>query len=275
MPNDALPRTDQVDGAAELRDAGVWLARHGLDEAQPTALLAIRLAARRQARRGGSVLLATLLIGTALTLASDQLTTAFGGYEPYRWVPLAILTTLVAGLLVAQAWLDRRVRRVDRRAGTGLSRRAAHTVQPGWRAVLGRPYARFAVASFAGAMALAASALAVPASKLGYPALILLISLIGLAVGRVVQLRELLARPVVAEDEESLLADVIMRVEDARHLTSPTAVWALPVVLFGTQLGWWNLAALVLFAVGFVALSLVNTRTRSSVTMARRAMGVR
>ena len=228
MPSEALPDAGPSVRPADLRQAGAWLVRHGLDDARPTPLLAVRLAVRRRARQADRIMLAALILAAALARPDRLATSAYGGYEPHSRTPLLVLTALVVGLLLVRSLLDQWVRRVDRHAGAALSRRAAHPLQPGWRAMLGRPYAAFTVATFAGAMVLAASALAVPDSTVRYAAFILLVGLLGVAVGVALQLRDLLTRPVVAEDEVSLTADVIMRIEDARELTAPTVPWALP-----------------------------------------------
>jgi hypothetical protein len=123
---------------------------------------------------------------------------------------------------------------------------------------------------------LAVSTVSVPDPTVRYAASVLLIGLCGVGLGIVVQLRHLLARPVVAEDQASLTADVAMRVEDARELIAPTALWSLPVVLlFGTELGWWNAASLVLVILGAIAFKLINARTPSSAAIARAVTGVR
>ncbi|QYC42346.1 hypothetical protein Nocox_23715 [Nonomuraea coxensis DSM 45129] len=204
---------------ADVRQAGDWLARHGLGGTPPTPLLAARLAAR------------TLL----------------------------------------EAW----VRRVDRRAGAALARRAAHPVQPGWRALLGRPYAVCAAATHVAALALACGALTVDDAAVRNAALVLLVALAGVGAIAVLQVRDLLARPVVAEDEASLTADVIMRIEDARESTAPGTVWALPMVmLFGTAPVWWSAAALGLVLLGLAALVAVQARTPGSAAMARRIVSL-
>ncbi|WP_436758580.1 hypothetical protein [Streptosporangium sp. V21-05] len=269
MTREPLPDADPPVRAADLRLAGEWLARHDLADAGPTPLLASRLAVRRRARLAAHVILAVLIIASALAATFDRF--AVSG-RPW---PLLVLAALVAGLLLAQSLLDWWVRRVDQRAGATLSRRAAHLVQPGWRAVLGRPYAVFAVATFAGAMVLAGSALALPDPTVRQLAVVLLFGLLGVTAITAMQLRHLLRRPVVAQDEESLTADVIMRVEDARELTTPSAQWSLPMVLlFGTAPGWWSAAALVYLLLGLAALVALNARTPSSVTVARRAMSI-
>ncbi|MGN9847153.1 hypothetical protein ACTMTI_54630 [Nonomuraea sp. H19] len=269
MTREPLPDGGPPARAADLRLAGEWLAQHDLAGARPTPLLASRLAVRRRARLAAQVILTVLILASAAAAA-------FGGFPPHRPLPLLALTALVAGLLLAQSLLDWWVRRVDQRASTTLSRRAAHLIQPGWRAVLGQPYAVFTVATFAGAMALAGSALAVPDPTVRQLAVILLIGLLGVTAIIALQLRHLLTRPVVAEDQESLTADVIMRVEDARDLTTPNVQWSLPMVLlFGTAPGWLSAASVAYLILGLVACVALHARTPSSATVARRAMSVR
>ncbi|MEV0195077.1 hypothetical protein [Nonomuraea sp. NPDC050691] len=264
-------------GPAELRQAGEWLTRHGLPDASPTPLLAMRLAVRRRARLADHVTLAALIMGAALAQSYDLLaTSAIGGFQPHRSAPLQILALSMAGLLLVRSLLDWWVRRVDRRAGAALSRRAAHPVQPGWRTVLGRPFAALALAGFVGALVLAGSALTVQDATVRYAASVLLVGLAGVGAGVALHLRDLLRRPVVAEDEVSLTADVIMRVEDAREVAVPSVLWALPVVLvFGSAPGWWKVASLLFMLGGLAACVAIHARTPSSATVARRAMGVR
>jgi flagellar biosynthesis protein FliQ len=256
---------------ADHTEAGRWLARHGLADAEPTPLLAARLAARRRAKVAGSLLLAAFLIGAALTQALGRLTDG-----AFSWLPLLVLAALVVGLLVGQWLLGWWVRRVDRRVGAQLSRRVAHPVELGWPAVLGRPYAVFTVATFTGAVLLAVSVLPVSDAGLRYGAIVVLIGLAGAGAGIIMQLRQVLASPAVAQDEASLTADVIMRVEDARGLVTPSLVWSLPAIfLYGESLGWWNAVSLALVVAGAIALCLIEVRATGVGTAARRAMAIR
>ncbi|WBB96613.1 MULTISPECIES: hypothetical protein [unclassified Solwaraspora] len=248
-----------------------WLDRHGLTEAEPTPLLATRLAVRRRAKLVGDILLAGFLIGAALTHATGRATDT-----AYSWLPLLVLTALVVGMLAAQWLLRQWVRRVDRRAGAQLPRRVAHPVGFGWPAVLGRPYAVFTVAAYTGALVLAVSVLPVSDPVLRAGAAVVLIGLAGAGAGMVMQLRQVLTSPAVAEDEASLTADVVMRVEDARALVTPSLVWMLPAIfLYGESLGWWNAVAIGLVVAGVVAFGLVQTRTTAVGATARQAMIVR
>ncbi|KOG52898.1 hypothetical protein ADK76_30450 [Streptomyces griseoflavus] len=269
--------TDQPVRPANFAQAGAWLARHGLAGVRPTPLLATRLATRRITRLAADTLLAAFIIAVALVYTVNRPDgTGVDGPGPYLHGSLLVLTAVVAGLVLAQSLLDWWVRRADRRAAAGLPRRAAHPVRLGWRTVLGRPRAAFAVATFAGATALAVRALTVPDLTARYAALVLLTGLCGAAVRMAVQLRHVLTHPVVADDEVSLTADVIMRVEDARAVATPTVVWCLPgASVFGTALGWWNVAWLVFVALGAGTLALITVRTARSSTVAQRAMNAR
>ncbi|MDX2849213.1 hypothetical protein PV342_12240 [Streptomyces sp. PA03-3a] len=262
---------------ADIEQAGAWLAGHGLADVRPTPLLATRLAVRRRTRLTSQILLAAFIIVVALVYTGARTAeAAFGGAGSYRRWSLLVLTAVVVALVLAQSLLDRRVRQADRRAGADLPRRAAHPVRLGWRTVLGRPRAAFAAATFAGAMLMAVGALTAPDSIARYAALILLIGLCGVAVCMVVQLRHVLTHPVVADDEASLTADVIMRVEDAREVATPSVVWSLPVVsVFETALGWWNAAWLGFIVLSVVAFALITARTPQSGTVARHATGAR
>jgi hypothetical protein len=255
---------------ADHTEAERWLARHGL-AAEPTPLLATRLAVRRRAKVADSLLLATFLIGAALT----HVLALPAGVRSSR-LSLLMLAALVVGLLVAQWLLGWWVRRQDRRAGAQLSRRVAHPVELGWRAVLGRPHAVFTVATFTGAFLLAVSVLPVPDPDLRNGAIVVLIGLAGAGVGIIMQLRQVLASPAVAQDEASLTADVIMRVEDARALVTPSLVWSLPAIfLYGESLGWWNVVSVALVVAGVIALCLIQLRTAGVGAAARRALATR
>jgi hypothetical protein len=256
---------------ADLAEVRRWLAQHGLADAEPTPLLAARLTARRRAKLADSILLTAFLLGAALTHVLGLPTSATSSR-----LSLLVLTALVAGLLVGQWQLGRWVRRVDQRAGAQLTRRVALPVELGWAAVPGRPYIAFALATHAGALLLAASVLPLPDADLRNGAIVVLISLTGAGTGIVMQLRQVLRSPAVADDEASLTADVIMRVEDSRALVTPSLAWTLPAIfLYGESLGWWNAVALALVVAGAIALALIHVRTVGVGPTARQAMATR
>ncbi|GIH94288.1 hypothetical protein ACFFMN_05875 [Planobispora siamensis] len=265
--------TSISDGApqpADIRWAGTWLQRHGLGDGPPTPLLTARLAVRGRVRVLDSVLQAVLIIAASLAQVAALPKPAD------RSVPVLVLSVLVVVLLLARALLDAWVRRVDRRAGAALARRATHSMQPGLWTLLGWPYVVLAGATFAGAFALGVSALAVAEGIARHAAVVLLVAVTGVALGVALQLREILARPVVAEDEASLTADVVMRIEDARESAVPTVLWSLPVVLlFGFMSGWWNAASMAFVVLGALAFIAVRVRAPSCAATARQAVGLR
>jgi len=271
MTNGTLPSAGPPVRPADLEQAGAWLAGHGLTDVPPTPLLAVRLAVRRRARLAASILLAAFLIAVALTYTGGLVDRS----GKRAWL-LVVLTALVAALVLAQAMLDRWVRRVDRRAAAALPRRAAHPVRLGWRTVLGPPRAAFAAATFAGAAVMAIGTLTRPDPTTRYAAVILLIGLCGLAVGIAVQLRHVLTHPVVADDEVSLTADVIMRIEDVRIgavSTTVWSVWSLPVVsVFGTAFGWWQISWMIFIVLSVAAQALIESRTARISAVARQVM---
>ncbi|WP_433833658.1 hypothetical protein ACQP2E_19450 [Actinoplanes sp. CA-015351] len=247
----------------EIEQAGSWLAQHGLAGDRAAPLIAARLTARRRAGIAASVLLALFLIAVALVYTLTL------GDEPHPGTSLLYLSAAVITLVAGLALIDQQVRRADRRAAATLARRVAHPGRLGWRTLLGVPRAVFALVTFAAALVVAIGALP------GIEATILLIGLCGVGAGMGVQLRHLLTHPAVADDEVSLTADAVMRVEDARNLAAPTVVWCLPVVsLLAAVPGWWMAAWLAFVVLGTVALIVINARTPSSGTVARRAMGV-
>ena len=186
-----------------------------------------------------------------------------------------VLAAFAGAMLVVQVQLDRWVRRVDQRVGATLSRRATYPVHPGWRALVGWSYAALCLATFLGAVALAISALTVADSVVRYAALVLLTSVCGIGAVAAVQLRHLLVRPVVADDEASLTADVVMRIEDARDTNVPSVLWSLPVVLLvGTAPAGWSAAAFAFMIAGLIGLVVVQVKTPSSGAVARQVVGV-
>ncbi|MFI6231154.1 hypothetical protein ACIBCR_28040 [Micromonospora echinospora] len=244
----------------ELEIARVWLAARGLVDVTPTPMLAARLAVRRRARLAAAVLPAAFLCAAALVYVSAlPIRPADDGFGTQRRWALVVLTALVAGLVLSLSLLDRWVRRVDQLAGAGLPRRATHSVRPGWRAVLGVPRAALLVITYAGAAVLAIAALTMRDGAARYAAVILLIGLCGVAVGTAVQLRHVFTHPVVADDEDTLQADFLMRVEDAREVAVPAVVWSLPVVsVFDTGLDPWNTGWLVFIILSVIALALIT-----------------
>jgi hypothetical protein len=261
----------------ELETARLWLAGRGLADVTPTPMLVTRLTARRRARLAAAVLPAVFLCATALVYVSAlPIRPADEGLGTERRWALVVLTALVAGLVLGLSLLDRWVQRVDERAGAELPRRATHSVRPGWRTVLSLPRAALLAATYAGAAVLAIAALATRHGAARYAAVILLIGLCGVAAGTAVQLRHVLTHPVVADDEGTLKADLLMRVEDAREVALPTVVWSLPVVsVFDAGLDPWNTGWLVFMVLSIIALLLITAWEGRRALAAQHSPGAR
>jgi hypothetical protein len=274
MSDGSSPAVDASVPPERLRWARVWLTRHDLAGARPTPMLAARLRARGWLQLADPLVLAFLIVVAAIALKTGERgIAAHGGFGSPALLGLLVG---VVGLLAIRFLLEGWVRRVDRRAGATLSRRAALPIQPSWLALLGRPHAAFAAGTFAAATLLTVSALIFGDATTRYAAVIALVGLFGIGAGMALRLRYLVVRPVVADDEDSLTADVIMRIEDARDAASPTLLWSLPLVLlFGTAPGWWQAAAIAVMLLGMVAFIVLNLRVPRSVTAARRAMVAR
>ncbi|WP_033340938.1 hypothetical protein [Catenuloplanes japonicus] len=262
---------------AEVEIARLWLAARGLADVTPTPGLAARLTVRRRARLAAAVLPAAFLVAIALVYVSAlPIRPSDAGFGAERGWALVVLTALVAGLVLGLALLGRWVRRVDAQVGAELPRRAAHSVRPGWRTVIGVPRVVLLVVTYAGAAVLAIAALIARDGAARYAAVILLIGLGGVAVGAAVQLRHVLSHSVVADDEGSLRADFLMRVEDAREVATPTVVWSLPVVsVFDSGLDPWNTGWLVFIVLSVVALMAITVRDGRIALAAQRGADAR
>lgn len=261
MPDGATPEI----GPADRRLAADWLARHGL-AGEPTPLLNARLAARGRVTFVDSLVLGALFIAASLAVVGDLFPTSAQDGSSRRVLWLALLTAVLAALLLAQILTQRWTRRADRQAGQGLARRATHHRQLGWRDIVGPGDAWLAAGAFTASLTLALIGG-------GYASVVTLVALAGCAVSMGVRLRDLWTRPIIAEDETSLTADLVMRVEDAREAVSPVVPLSLPLILMASAAPtWWIVAAFILPPAGVVALIVIRKRTPPCTVVARRAM---
>ena len=265
MTTTGSPETRQ----RQLDEAGRWLRRHGFAGVSPTPPLAARLAVRQRTRLATQLLLAMFIVAVGVTYTSSRQQAAVRGSAP-DW--LLVLILMVVGLVATQFLLHWWVRQADRRLADTLPRRVTLPARLGWRAVLGVPRAAIAVTVFAGAVVLALHAMSAPDSKTRYAAVVLLIGVCGAAVAMLVQLRYVLTRPVVADDEVSLSADLVMRSKDARDAINPSVLWALPISsVLDNSLGRWNAGWLAFAVLSAVTFALVSPCTRRSAVIARAA----
>ena len=197
----------------------------------------------------------------AVALARRAVTCAAVRVRAVPALPLLVLAALVVGLLLAQSLLDWWVRRVDRRAGATLPRRAAHPIQLGWRpcwAAACRLHGRH-IHRRDGA----------GGERPGRPGL-----------HRAVRGGHPADRPARRRGRHRHAAAPCAGApgrgggrglaDGRRHHAGrgrPRARHAEPCrgrcrsCVFGTALGWWNAASLVFIVLGAVALSLIHART--------------
>jgi hypothetical protein len=204
---------------AEVTAAKVWLAKRGVDVAEPTTLLALRLGARRGARPVGYwawcvlTLVLVAVVGTVLQFLSLWLHVPAGG----------MFFAAYAGVVVL-VWLP--VRWADRRAATWLGDRRLAAAPPSWRESLDGWHLTSVLITFGGGAVLAV-AMCVTTSKWIWAVGWLGLLALGAVVVAVV-LTGVVRRPVLAEDETSLMIDAVVRAEDP-FITMP-ALFALPVL---------------------------------------------
>ncbi|WP_326944435.1 hypothetical protein OG439_32000 [Amycolatopsis sp. NBC_01307] len=204
---------------AEVDPAGLWLAKRGVEVVRPTPLLALRLGARRAARPPGYwawcflVLAVAVVAGGVLQFLALWLHTPMGG----------VVFAAYAGVVVL-VWLP--VRWADRRAAALLGDRRLDVPRPPWRESLDGWYLASVLITFGGG-ALLAVAMCVTTSAWVWAVGWLGMLAIGALVVAVV-LTGVLRRPVLAEDETSLMIDAVVRAEDP-YITLP-ALFALPVL---------------------------------------------
>jgi hypothetical protein len=211
--------------AAEVKAAKVWLAKRGVTVEEPRPLLALRLGARRGARPPGYwawlvLLLVVVFLGG---FAAQFLPLLLGVARPDRFEGGWIFVMYAA--LVVLVWLP--VRWADRRASAWVGDRRLDVPRPHWRASLDGWYLASVAVTFGGGAVLAV-AMCVTTSK-GIWALTWLGLLALGAVVVTVVLAGVLRRPVIAEDETSLVVDAVVRAEDP--IIAMPALFALPVVV--------------------------------------------
>lgn len=245
---------------AEVRAARKWLAKRGVEVAEPTTLLALRLGARGGARPPGYwawvvvVLVVVVLAGIVTQFLALWLHTPLG-------------STFFVGFAGVVLLVRSPVRRADRRAATWLGDRRLDVPRPSWRKSLGGWYLASLVITFGGG-ALLAVVMCVTTSKWVWAVGWLALLALGAVVVAVV-LTEVVRRPVIAEDETSLVIDGSVRAEDP-FLAMP-ALFALPV-LFDVLTSGWQPHEFTPWLVGYVVLAYATLLVSRSTRYRRRKL---
>ncbi|MFG1638663.1 hypothetical protein ACGFMK_00085 [Amycolatopsis sp. NPDC049252] len=211
---------------AEVRAARKWLAKRGVRVAEPTTLLALRLGARGGARQPGYWAWRVVML---VVVGLAAIVTQFLAL----WLHTPLGGAYFVGFAAVVLLIRSSVRRADRRAAAWLGDRRLDVPRPSWRESLGGWYLASLVITFGGG-ALLAVVMCVTTSWVWAVGWLVLLALGAVVVA--VVLAEVVRRPVIAEDETSLVIDGVVRTEDP-FLAMP-ALFALPVlfdVLTGRQ----------------------------------------
>ncbi|MBE1500900.1 hypothetical protein H4696_008000 [Amycolatopsis lexingtonensis] len=184
---------------AERQAARTWLARHGVEVAEPTPLLAVRAGARVRATRSYP--------------AYSVLSVVIWFVAVLPPVPVLARFLAFAAFTAAFPLLQwRRVRAADRAA----ARLVAAGARPSFRVAagqVGRWYLASVVTTFGGGAVLCATLAANPVSWAA--ALVVGGAGVALVLGRV------LRAPVIAEDAASRAVDAALRTYDSREFAAP------------------------------------------------------
>lgn len=212
----------------DLRRAGKWLAQHGAGDRAPSRLLAARLAVRDRRQRAEQRLLlalAALLAGFVLLRQVVDIAIQVGGRDLVAPVSLAAFYLLTS----AGIWLlSRRQRAREARIAARLPRRAARSAVEHPVAVLGGAYLAAASITYLGGTGLGLGFALLSADPVDRAlGLVFAVgtALVG-AIAGVVAWEET-RRPAVAEDDASLMADDLLRRQDAHRVAPFTVAVAL------------------------------------------------
>lgn len=198
---------------AEERAAAKWLRKHGVEVAEPTTLLTIRLSVRC-GKSSPTAFIAVFVLSMVLFGYLFLLSGADRG-DP----PLAVYVCYGGGAALLTTWF--RIRAGDRR----LYARSADRPRPPWREVVNDWYTASLLITFGGGAALG---IVLGSSGWSWAGDWLGVLTIG-AVADAVILAGVVRRPVIAEDEGSLAVDTVTRLEDV-NLTAPS-LFAAPIVV--------------------------------------------
>lgn len=192
-----------------------WLDRHGAVDRNCTPLLVARLAARRRGERWSMVL---IMAAVAAYLGVVAVSGASRG-GPGALFRVAVFYAVLALGAMLGLWVQGRA---DRGTGRALRRRVAHPAAVRVGAVVG-PWCLVAAALVVGAGVIAGLIAAVGATDPGDRVLgFILLGAVGVfALIALAGLAQVVRRPAIADDEQSLVDDLLLRREDALRVVVP------------------------------------------------------
>jgi hypothetical protein len=245
----------------DAQNASCWLRRNNLGWVTLTPTLTERLAARRQGTRAE---LRAVAIGFVLLVVWGVLQRRVG-FGPDH-TPLTGVTEFAVSMvvLVFGAWLGMRVQqRTERAVASRMRTRATHPGGRTVRGVLGRHYAAAAVLIYAGGIAVGIDVAANSGERAVGVAFTVTVAVLG-TLGAVV-LFDVLRRPALAAERESLAVDDVLRRTDARRAVTPYPVVVALVAGVATNQGspvlWWLVGYGVLSAVVWSVAELLTKRS--------------
>lgn len=218
---------DDADLALARPHARTWLERHGASGREPSRVLTARIAVRKRRTEREMLhlgLLCVALIAFVLVTEFASLSLVINGQDVLNVVVMGAFYLLMAALTW---WGSRSQRSAERRIAASLPQRAAHGTGTGAVRVLGVPFVVASAATYVGGVAIGA-VLAFGADTVT-DRLIAAVFAAGTAVFAVITAvvaAEEVRRGALAEDEESLAADDLLRVEDAHRVPPFPAVLA-------------------------------------------------
>jgi hypothetical protein len=213
-----------------------WLSPREPVFVEPTPLLAARLKARRRFRR--RVMAGVVAAAVALIVAGWK-------WSPELDSPAIYMTKISAayvGTLGVMWWFLRGPRRAERRIARAVRTRVARPAAVGVREVVGSWHLAAAGAGYVAATLIGVVALAsVDSTQRRLAAVVCRAAVAACAVMSAATVVAVVRRPVLAEDDRSLAADDLLRVEDARQ-----ALGRYPLIAVVAQLAavvapgnWW------------------------------------
>ncbi len=248
------------------RRVRAWLVQHGVGDREPTPLLVARLRARDDGQRVARIVtfaaLFTYIFGMIRRDEIDGSSLSPSGVLGTLVATSALGVALALGI-VAALWVQRSA---DRRIAASLPRRVAHPAAVRLGGLLTGWFVASAIVVHVGGL-LAAGAVAIlatsPADRAASAVLagcVIAFAAVGCAI-----VVEVVRRPAVADDPQSLVDDELLRREDALKAVEPVAGVVAVMAAIGSRSGGSVVAVYLIYS---VAALLVWSRAAHAATHA-------
>jgi hypothetical protein len=189
-----------------------WLSPREPIFVEPTPLLVARIHARRRFRR--RAVAGVFVAAAALVVTSSTWLPETGGPTMF----MTKMSVVYVATLAMTWWILRGPRRAEQRIARAVRMRVARPAAVGAREVVGTWHLVAAGASFVAAVLIGVVAVAsADSTQHRLAAVVYLVAVAACALVSVAAVGAVVRRPVLAEDDRSLVADDLLRVEDARE----------------------------------------------------------